>query len=403
MKILIIGAGAAGMMAAATILESGADVEVCLIDKNPELGRKVVISGGGRCNLTTADNEISSILRAYPRGGRWLKFCMHEFPPKEVCDWFEAHKIPLKTEGRKIFPVSNKGTDITSMFQQLFADKHVEVLMNSSVTGIEKEGDGFRVKFKNGERYCDRLMIATGGHAYRHTGSTGDGYAFAQSLGHNITPLAATLTSFSAAESWISDLAGVSIQNAKFKLVGKEKHEWSGPFLFTHKGVSGPGIFALSSLSAYEECSDEKPLDLFIDFVPDLDYQSIRFSPQKTLLKTLNDYLPKSLLGVIFDYLKVDGSKKASEVTKKDLNRIIESLKNFKITLNERTQGSEIVTAGGVDLKEVDPKTMESKVCPGLYLAGELLDIDGFTGGYNLQSAWATGRLAGYSIVPSST
>ncbi len=407
MKILIIGAGAAGMMAAATIAESDSTAEVCLIDKNAELGRKVILSGGGRCNLTTADSEIGSLVAAYPRGGRWLKFCMHEFSPSDVCEWFEEHGIPLKTEGRKIFPISNKGTDITSMFQRFFADKGVEVLMKTAVTGIKKVGDGFLVKYKHGEQFCDKLMLATGGHAYRNTGSTGDGYTFAQSLGHSITPLAATLTSFSAAESWISDLAGVSVQNAKFKLVGREKHEFSGPFLFTHKGVSGPGIFALSSLSAFEQCSAENPLSLFIDFVPDSTYQDlaeeifgkIENSPQKALLKILNEYLPKSLLSVIFDQLGIDGSKKASEIAKKDLNRLVESLKNFEITLIERTPGSEIVTAGGVDLKEVDQKTMESKICPGLYFGGELLDVDGFTGGYNLQNAWATGRLAGLSVL----
>lgn len=407
MKILMIGGGAAGMMAAATIVESGADAEVCLVDKNAELGRKVVISGGGRCNLTTAENEMSSLVTAYPRGGRWLKFCMHEFPPSDVCEWFEEHGIHLKTEGRKIFPVSNKGTDITAMFQKLFADKGVEVLMKTAVTGIEKEEDGFKVRFEYGERFCDKLIIATGGHAYRSTGSTGDGYAFAQALGHNITPLAATLTSFSAAEEWISDLAGVSVQNAKFKLVGREKHEWSGPFLFTHKGVSGPGIFALSSLSAFEECSAEKPLKLFIDFVPDSTYQDlteeiageIGNSPKLALIKIVKEYLPKSLLKVIFGQLGVDGSRMASEVARKDLNRVIEALKNFEITLTERTAGSEIVTAGGVDLKEVDQKTMESKICPGLYFGGELLDVDGFTGGYNLQNAWATGRLAGLSVL----
>lgn len=407
MKILIIGGGAAGMMAAAAIVESDPEAEVCLVDKNAELGRKVVISGGGRCNLTTAEGEMSSLMSAYPRGSRWLRFCMHEFPPESVCEWFEDHGIPVKTEGKKIFPVSNKGTDITSMFQRLFADKGVEVLMKTAVTGIVREDDGFRVTFKYGERYCDKLIIATGGHAYRHTGSTGDGYAFAEALGHNITPLAATLTSFSAAEKWIADLAGVSIQNAKFKLVGKEKHECTGPFLFTHKGVSGPGIFALSSLSAFEECSSEHPLPLFIDFIPNSTYQDlldeiagkIEDSPKLTLMKILKEYLPKSLLEVIFRGLGVDGAKMASEVAKKDLNRVIESLKNFEITLIERTPGSEIVTAGGVDLKEVDQKTMESKICPGLHFGGELLDIDGFTGGYNLQSAWATGRLAGMSVL----
>jgi predicted Rossmann fold flavoprotein len=404
MKILIVGAGAAGMMAAATIAESDAEAEVCLVEKNSVLGRKVIISGGGRCNLTTATSEVRSLMKAYPRGSRWLRFCMHEFNPENVYAWFENHGIPLKTEKKKIFPQSNKGTDVTEMFGKLFQEKNVEILLKTAVTGVEKDGEGFKVSLGElGDRYCDKLILTTGGHAYRHTGSTGDGYSFAQVLGHSVKDLAATLTSFSIKESWISHLAGVSIENAKFKLVGKEKHEFTGAFLFTHKGVSGPGIFALSSLSAFEECSSENPLKLFIDFVPELAYQKlneeilekVKSNPQRTLLRTLNDYLPKSVLSVLLARLNVDEGRKAFEIPKKDLNRCIESLKNFEMTLCERTPGAEIVTAGGVDLNEVDQKTMESKICPGLYFGGELLDVDGFTGGYNLQIAWATGQLAG--------
>lgn len=428
MKILIVGAGAAGMMAAASIVEAGAGggyvagaadsgggveaaeegVEVCIVEKNAVLGRKVVISGGGRCNLTTAESEIRRLMEAYPRGARWLRFAMHEFGPDEVYEWFEEHGIPLKTEGKKIFPQSNKGTDVTDMFGQIFVENGVEVLLKTAVESVEKDGDGFKVSFGGGEvRFCDRVILTTGGHAYRHTGSTGDGYSFAQGLGHTIKPLAATLTSFSAAEEWVVDLAGVSIENARFKLVGSEKHEISGPFLFTHKGVSGPGIFALSSLSAFEKCSAEQPLKLFIDFVPGQNYEvltqqiakKIEEGGQKILLRVLNEYLPKSVLAVIFKRLGVDGGKRASEIAKKDLNRCIEALKNFEMSLVERTPGAEIVTAGGVDLKEVDQKTMGSLICPGLFFGGELLDVDGFTGGYNLQIAWATGRLAGVSAL----
>lgn len=412
MKILIVGAGAAGMMAAATIIENGSDVEVCLVEKNAVLGRKVVISGGGRCNVTTADSEIRSLIKSYPRGDKWLRYSMHEFPPDVVYNWFEEHGVPLKTEGKKIFPVSNDGHDVTGMFGKIFEKNNVEVLLKSTVLSVEKDSDGFKVKFKDGkERQCNKLILTTGGHAYRHTGSTGDGYSFAQALGHSIKPLAATLTSFSTTAEWIVDLAGVSIKGAKFKLVGKEKHEFVGDFLFTHKGVTGPGIFALSSLAAFEECSKEKLLKLFIDFVPDVNYDSlgekirdnIAKNGAKSILRILNEYVPKSLLAVIFKKAGIDGSKVASEIKKKDLNRCIESLKNFEMELNGRTPGSEIVTAGGVDLKEVDSKTMESKICPGLYFGGELLDVDGFTGGYNLQIAWATGRLAGLSAVSNKS
>lgn len=408
MKILIVGAGAAGMMAAATIVETNCDAEVCIVEKNAVLGRKVIISGGGRCNLTTAENDIPELMKAYPRGSRWLRFVMHEFSPSAVCEWFEKHGIPLKTEGRKIFPKSNQGTDVTGMFQRIFEAKNVEVLLKTAVVNIKKADGGFKVTFDGDkETFCEKLILTTGGHAYRHTGSTGDGYSFAVSLGHSIKDLAATLTSFSSSEDWISDLAGVSILNAKLKLLGKEKSEFSGPFLFTHKGVSGPAIFALSSLSAFEECSPKNPLRLFIDFLPDIDYQTltnqisgkIADNPRKAILRIFSDYLAKSVLAVILKKLNIDGGKIAAEVAKKDVGRIIESLKNFEISLIERTPGAEIVTAGGVDLNEVDQKTMESKICPGLYFGGELLDVDGFTGGYNLQIAWATGRAAGLSAL----
>ncbi|MBL4693756.1 aminoacetone oxidase family FAD-binding enzyme, partial [Candidatus Gracilibacteria bacterium] len=271
------------------------------------------------------------------------------------------------------------------------------------VDKVEKKGEGFKVIFKDGNsRLCDKLILTTGGHAYRSTGSSGDGYSFAQSLGHSISELAATLTSFSAKEKWVKDLAGVSVQDAKLKMGGSE---FVGPILFTHKGVTGPGIFALSSLSAFAQCSKEEPLNLSIDFVNGKNYEALteeiyrKRVGGKTLLKVLNGYVPKSILAVIFRLLEMDGTRRADEVAKKDINRCVEYLKNFSVTLTERTPGAEIVTAGGVDLKEVNQKTMESKICPGLYFAGELLDVDGFTGGYNLQIAWATGRLAGLSAL----
>jgi len=405
MKILIVGAGAAGMMAAATIVETNCDAEVCIVEKNAVLGRKVIISGGGRCNLTTAENDIPELMKAYPRGSRWLRFVMHEFSPSAVYEWFEKHGIPLKTEGRKIFPKSNQGTDVTGMFQKIFEAQNVEVLLKTAVVSIQKADSGFKATFDGDkETFCDKLILTTGGHAYRHTGSTGDGYAFVQALGHSINTLAATLNSFSVSEDWIADLAGVSIANAKFKVLGKEI---SGAFLFTHKGISGPGVFALSSLVAFEECSPNNPLPLSIDFLPELDYQkltdkiqgNISENPKKAISGIVHGYLPKSVLAVMFKILGIDAAKSAAEVAKKDVTRLVEALKNFKMTLIERSAGAEIVTAGGVDLNEVDQKTMESKICPGLYFGGELLDVDGFTGGYNLQIAWATGRAAGLSAL----
>lgn len=404
MKIVIVGAGAAGMMAAVRAAEFNA--EVILVEKNAVLGRKVLISGGGRCNVTTTTSDVKELMKCYPRGSRWLRFAMHEFGPERVYNWFEDRGVPLKVEGAKVYPQSNKGTDVTEVFQKIFEENGVELILRTATSAVSKKGDKFVVTMADGGQVeADRLILTTGGHAYSHTGSTGDGYSFARDLGHTITPLEATLTSFFTEEEWVEQLSGVSFENVKFKLVGEGKYEFSGPFLFTHKGVSGPAIFALSAMSAFEKCTKENPLRLFVDFVPSLNHEQlqneirdkIQEHPQAMISKNLLGYVPKSLLALILKLLNIDAEKKSVELAKKDLNKLVEALKNFQLNLIGRTPGAEIVTAGGVDLSEIEDKTMESKICPGLYFAGEIMDVDGFTGGYNLQIAWATGRLAGES------
>ena len=384
------------MMAAATIAEKNTKAEVVLIEKNTRLGRKVVISGGGRCNLTTSTKDIKELLKNYPRGAKWLRFGMHEFGPAETRKWFEKHGIPLKTESKRVFPKSNKGIDVVYAFTTIFTEKNVQVLYNKTVEEIEKAGDKFVITLPENQIIeVDKVIITAGGMAYSETGSTGDGYYFAKSLGHKVTPLAPSLTSFISNEKWIKHLAGVSIPHSKLKISGEKKHEFEGPFLFTHKGITGPAIFALSALSAHEKT----PMALFIDLVPEKDYDALKNeiekSSKQSLSKTIANYVPKSLAQSLLQNLNLDPKKIISETGKKDLNRLTESLKNLQITLESRTPGNEMVTAGGVDLKEVDEKTMQSKICPGLYFAGEILDTDGFTGGYNLQNAWATGKVAG--------
>lgn len=357
------------MMAAASAVEEDPSAEVLIVERNPEIGRKVVISGGGRCNLTTSVTDVRELMGNYPRGEKWLKFVMHEFGPAEVYRWFEDHGIELKTEGKRVFPKSNDGNEVIRKFRELLSG--VEIKFAKSVTGITRDGDGFRVEMDDEIIETDKVILTTGGQAYTETGSTGDGYEFAKALGHTVTPLTATLTSLLTD---FGDLAGVAIEKAKLKLVGDKKYEFTGPFLFTHKGVTGPAVFALSAFSAFDEGIDK----LYVDFVPDKSYDEIG--------DDLTEYVPKSLAKVMLD-----------RMGKKSLNKKKEMLKNFEMKVVGRNPGTEIVTAGGVSLKEVDPKTMESKIIPGLYFAGELLDVDGLTGGFNLQIAWATGRIAGLS------
>ncbi|MBA4336872.1 aminoacetone oxidase family FAD-binding enzyme [bacterium] len=412
MKITIIGGGAAGMMAAAWASKTSPLAHVTILERNEKLGRKVVMTGGGRCNLTTGTVDVKQLMKNYPRGGEWLKFAMYDFGPKECYEYFESNGVPLKMEGNRAFPKSEKGEDIIKMFNEIFIKNKVEVLYTKVVQGVRKEGGLFVVDLDNGDSIkSDKLILTTGGNAYSKTGSRGDGYTFAKSLGHTITPLAPTLTSLNSNEIFIKSLAGVSAEKAKLKLViggaaerggvarggagKKPEYEFTGPFLFTHTGITGPAVFAISAFSAYEKL--KKGTTVYVDFVPALNRDQLRAEieedPKAIFTRAVSRYVTKSLAEVF----GVPVGKRVNEVGKKEITRVTELLKNFPIQVTQRTPGREIVTAGGVSLKEVDKKTMESLITPGLYFAGELLDVDGLTGGYNLQIAWATGKLAGES------
>lgn len=400
-RIAIIGGGAAGMMAAATICEGGKAAQVYLIERNPKLGFKVVISGGGRCNVTTGFKDLPVVLKKYPRGARFLKTAMYEFPPDAVYAWMEAHGVPLKIEeDGRVFPISNKGSDIVMAFENLFQKSKLNILYKSTAQDLERKGDAFVVHLKDGVSIeVDKVVLTTGGQAYKQTGSLGDGYRFAKKMGHKITNLAASLGAFTVEEAWMKSLSGLSFEEVKLKI---GKHEFSGPILFTHKGITGPAVFALQSLSAYEPL----PAKFHLDFCPELSYEEVRLkleqelkeSPKKLFKNSLGLFVAKSLALEMTRLCEIDEEKPNMEVSKKDMNKTVEFLKNAQVTVTGLSAGEEFVTAGGVDLSEVNAKTMESRICPGLYFAGEILDVDGFTGGYNLQCAWATGRLAGLAI-----
>lgn len=464
--IAIIGGGAAGLMAAYFAKLNNADARVLLFEKNKYLGAKVIISGGGRCNVTTGVSAVNEVLKNYPRGSDFLRTAMQAFPPEAVKSWFESQGVPLKTEeDLRVFPLSNDGEDIVGALENALRDLGVEIHCDANVTEIspieaeaksEKLSAKFLIKLKpstdtalsrdsvyeqlhnrNIEKAptsysVNRLILTTGGNAYRQTGSTGDGYAFAKALGHSITPLAPSLSSFYTAEKWVSELSGISFKKAHFifhpadnphssanhqnssnkqSLTEQHRLERSGPFLFTHKGVSGPAIFALSGLAAYENYSAELPAKLLIDFFPDLNSEQLereiieKFNqnPAKKLLNVLGFIVPHRLAekilspapsgGMPFEVTQIN----CSEVSKQLRKHLLKQLKSLELHLIGRGAGDEFVTAGGVPLTEVDSKNMQSRLTPGLYFAGELLDVDGFTGGFNLQASWATGALAGES------
>ncbi|MCK9185864.1 NAD(P)/FAD-dependent oxidoreductase [Candidatus Gracilibacteria bacterium] len=408
MKIGIIGAGAAGMIVVATIAENlKGNAEIFLIEKNDGIGKKVEITGGGRCNVTTGLRDIKEVLKKYPRGANFLKFAMYNFSPADVFDWVSSHGVPLKTEeDMRVFPKSNNGKDVTNLFKNIFEKNKINLLLKYNVLDITKKDEKFHVKFSNGEAMnFDFLVLTTGGNAYSQTGSTGDGYAFAKSLGHKITNLSPSLHAFTFADKNIKNLAGISFKDVTLKIKGKKTYEFIGPFLFTHKGISGPAVFAISSMAAHEKFNNGEVF-LFIDFFPDKKYENIfnelnkniSENQKKEFINVLRNFVPKALAEMMCKDAEIS-EKKCSEVGKKDLNKVTEFLKNMKFRISGKTPGEEFVTAGGVDLRDVDSKTMESKICPNLYFAGEILDVDGFTGGFNLQAAWCTGRIAGESIV----
>lgn len=393
------------MMAAATIAEQHPSAKITLIERNQILGKKVLMTGGGRCNVTTGLSDMDDILRRYPRGRNFLKHAFYEFAPWHVMEWFTAHGVPLKTEpDQRVFPKSDRSDDIVAVFEKIFQKDVVEILFGAVVEKVVKRGQQFILNIQGREPImADRLLIASGGEVK----ATGSGYALAASLGHTITPLAPSLNSLIVREAWVKELAGVSFPAARFRLKGAQEHEFTGPFVFTHKGVTGPAVFALSSMAAYETFNPENAAWLLIDLLPDRTedvllqqlQEEIAAHPKKTFSNILAQFVPRSVTAVMCQELGIPNEKAGAEISKKDLNKSVSWLNGAPLTVIGRVMGEEFVTAGGVSLKEVDAKTMQSKICPGLFFAGEVLDVDAFTGGFNLQAAWSTGLLAGKNIV----
>ncbi|MFA6424393.1 MAG: NAD(P)/FAD-dependent oxidoreductase [Candidatus Magasanikbacteria bacterium] len=408
MKIAVIGGGAAGMMATATINELSPRTKIFLIEKNDSLGKKVIISGGGRCNVTTGLEDVKAVLENYPRGNKFLISTMHRFSPMAVRAWFESHGVPLKCEkDMRVFPVSNNGEDVVNTFIKIFQNSNTEILFKHAVTKIEKTEKGFQISFSDHPPIIvEKVVLALGGQAYRQTGSNGDGYTLAESLGHTVTALVPSLHSFITAEKWPGTLAGMSFNKATISADCIKPNTRTGPFLFTHSGISGPAVFALSALVAFNSVGQKKPLKLFIDFLPDNSIEEIsetlqsiaKENPKKIFKNTLHHYLPLNLCEALCEYSKIYGNKRNGEMSKTEIGTAATLLKKVPLVAISRGSGDEFVTAGGVERKEIDPRTMESKICPGLYFAGEIMNIDGFTGGFNLQASWATGRAVGENI-----
>lgn len=406
-KVIVVGAGAAGLMASGIAAENGNDV--LLIERNDKVGRKVMITGKGRCNVTNNCSLINELISAVPTNGRFLYGAFSRFMPIDTMEFFEDMGVPLKVErGNRVFPESDKAVDIVDALNAFSQDGGAKRI-KGRVTELIIDGGAVKgVRLEDGEEYeADSVIVATGGASYPLTGSTGDGYELAKQAGHTIVELKPSLVPLVCHEGFCSDLQGLSLRNIEISVLDsetyKEVYKDFGEMLFTHYGVSGPVI-----LSASSHLKDVKPrrYEIHIDLKPAITHEQLDKRIQRDFLENTNKnfinaldaLLPKKLVPVIVRLTGIKPSTKVNQITKEQRGRLVNLLKDLKVTVMKfRPIEEAIVTSGGVSTKEIDPKTMESKLCKGLYFAGEVIDVDAYTGGFNLQIAFSTGRLAGES------
>ena len=407
-EVVVIGGGAAGVMAACTAAEQGHSVT--LIEKNERIGRKVMITGKGRCNVTNATYTVEELLEHIPVNPRFLYSAFHSFMPVDTMELFESLGVPLKVErGNRVFPVSNKAVDIVDAMDRYLKQTGVRrltdvvehlVIDDGVITGVTTKSHGTLDAFA--------VVVATGGLSYPRTGSTGDGYRLAGEAGHRVTELIPSLVPMTSEDPACSEMQGLSLRNVAVSVVekntGKTVYSDFGEMLFTHFGVSGPVILSASS---HLHSLQKGVYELQIDLKPALSEEQLEArllrdfeeNSNKDFRNSLNGLLPKSMIPVFLRKTGVNPFKKVNQITKEERRQVLATLRQFTIPLSGfRPVEEAIVTSGGVDVKEVDPKTMESKLVQGLYFAGEVLNVDAYTGGYNLQIAFSTGRLAGLSI-----
>ncbi|MBQ3331575.1 MAG: NAD(P)/FAD-dependent oxidoreductase [Ruminococcus sp.] len=403
--LVIIGAGPAGMMAAGAAAENGA--HVTLIEKNTRVGRKLAITGKGRCNITNyCDNE--TFIAHLTSNPRFMYSAINRFSCYDTVAFFESRGLKTKVErGNRVFPASDKATDVVDTLYHYITERNVTVLQKE-VKGLLIEDDAVKgIRFSDGVMYADAVIIACGGMSYRATGSTVDGYTFAKAAGHSITPLLPSLVPLNASDQDIAELQGLSLKNIRLTVIDqaneKEAYSEMGEMLFTHFGISGPLV-----LSASAQLRDISPgrYSAVIDMKPALDEEKLDKRilrdlsefVNKDIINSLGKLLPKKLIPVIIHRAGIDPHTKCNALTARQRRSLAEQIKRFTVHVHSfRPINEAIVTHGGVDVKDVDPRTMQSKLVKGLYFAGEVLDLDAYTGGFNLQIAFSTGRLAGES------
>jgi predicted Rossmann fold flavoprotein len=403
---VIIGGGAAGLMCAITAAERG--LRVAVIEPNRELGRKLRITGKGRCNVTN-HCSIQEMMRNLPMDGRFLYPALNRFNSEDTEDFFTRRGVPLKVErGGRVFPVSDRAEDIAQCLVRSVRSAGAFITRDRALS-IEKSDDcSYRIHTATGKEYiAPNVCISTGGLSYPLTGSTGDGYKFAEKFGHTIVPLQPSLVPLVCNEQWCGQLAGVSLKNIRLTAYedGVRIYSDIGEMLFTHFGVSGPLVLTASS---HMRNWGKKRYGICLDLKPGLSEEKLDLRIQRDFAKyhgrtfpnALQDLLIHSMIPVVTQYSEIQADLPVDAVTRVQRKRLVKALKGLPLSVSGTRPISEaIVTAGGVSTKEINPRSMESKICPGLYFAGEVMNLDAITGGFNLQIAWTTGYVAGMSMV----
>lgn len=404
-KVVVIGAGASGLMASGFAAEYGANVT--LIEKNKRVGRKIMITGKGRCNITN-NCDVQEFICNVPVNGRFLYSALNGFTPNDVIDFFEQLGLQLKTErGNRVFPFSDKAVDVVDTLHDFVTDKGCKIVCDNAVSLIIENNEVIGAKCENETYYADSVIICCGGKSYPLTGSTGDGYTLASQAGHTVTELKPSLVPLESKNPDCKSMQGLSLKNVSLKIVDNktQKTVYSdfGEMLFTHFGMSGPMI--LSASSQIRDITDGK-YTAVIDLKPALSPEQLdkrlqndfRENSNKDVSNSFSKLLPRKIIVPVLKRWGVPFDKKCNSVTKEERRKLCEILKEFTVEISGfRPIEEAIITSGGVKVSEINPKTMESKLVKGLYFAGEVIDCDAYTGGFNLQIAWSTGRLAGIS------
>ena len=410
--VIVVGGGGAGMFAAIAAAKNGH--QVTLYEKNEKLGKKIFITGKGRCNITNAA-DMEELFDAVVTNSKFLYSSFYGYTNQNVIDFFEDAGVPVKIErGNRVFPISDHSSDVIRALEREMKKVGVKVCLNTEVKSVEAEKDKFnKVVLKDTTtQTADACIVATGGLSYRSTGSTGDGFRFAENVGHKVTQCFPSLVPMETKEPWICELQGLSLRNVEAKILDgkKELYKDFGEMLFTHFGVSGPLIISASSYVGkkfMDKNGQKKELTLEIDLKPalteeQLDQRVLRDFEEnhnRQFKNAITKLFPTKLIPVMLELGGIDPEKKVNSIEKEERKQFVHLIKHFRMTLTGlRDYPEAIITKGGVNVKEIDPGTMESKLVKGLYFAGEVLDLDALTGGFNLQIAWSTGYAAGNAI-----